>query len=324
MSDEVIYKVEHLKKYYLAYKRGLLDALFRRPILYVRAVDDVSFETKKGEVLGVVGESGSGKSTLGRLLVTLEKPTEGKIWFLGQEVNKKNEEFLRKHVQMVFQNPYTSLNPRMRVKEIVGEPLGKFDEKAVKEALETVGLDYDYVKDKYPRELSGGQVQRVAIARAIVKKPIFIVLDEPTSALDASVQSQVLNLLVDLQKQFSLTYMFITHNIAVAKYISDRIIVLYAGKIVEEGKTEDVLEKPMHPYTQALEQSVPNLQSKYLKPPEGDVPSLINPPSGCRYHPRCPYAMDICKRKEPPLIPVDGERKVACWLFAPHDKENRS
>ncbi len=324
MSNELIYKVEHLKKYYLAYKRGILDAIFRRPILYVKAVDDVNLEIYKGETLGVVGESGSGKSTLGKLLVGLERPTDGKIWFMGQEINKRNEEFLRSHVQMVFQNPYTSLNPRMRVKEIVSEPLGKFDEKAVKEALETVGLDYNYVKDKYPRELSGGQVQRVAIARAIIKRPTFIVLDEPTSALDVSIQAQVLNLLVDLQKEYSLTYMFITHNIGVAKYIADRVIILYAGKIVEEGKTDDVLENPMHPYTQGLKQSVPSLQTRYLKPPEGDVPSLINPPSGCRYHPRCPYAMEICKQKEPPLVPVDGDRKVACWLFTPHGKENRS
>lgn len=314
MSDSILYKTINLKKYYLAKKRGILETITRQPPIFVKALDGVSIYIRKGEVLGVVGESGSGKTTLGKILATLEKPTSGSLIFMGIKINDNNEEIVRKHVHMVFQNPATSVNPRMKVKDIVKEAMKNKDEEKVKELLEEVGLDYNYVKDKYPRELSGGQLQRVAIARALAKEPDFLILDEPTSALDASMQSQILNLLVDLQKERNLTYLFITHNIAVARFIADRVIIMYAGKVVEEGDTREVISEPMHPYTQALLNSVPELGKKELKPPSGEVPSLINPPSGCRFHPRCPFAMQICREREPPLVEVNG-RRVACWLY---------
>lgn len=314
MSDSILYKTINLKKYYLAKKRGILETITRQPLIFVKALDGVSIYIRKGEVLGVVGESGSGKTTLGKILATLEKPTSGSLIFMGIKINDNNEEIVRKHVHMVFQNPATSVNPRMKVKDIVKEAMKNKDEEKVKELLEEVGLDYNYVKDKYPRELSGGQLQRVAIARALAKEPDFLILDEPTSALDASVQSQILNLLVDLQKERNLTYLFITHNIAVARFIADRVIIMYAGKVVEEGDTREVISEPMHPYTQALLNSVPELGKKELKPPSGEVPSLINPPSGCRFHPRCLFAMQICREREPPLVEVNG-RRVACWLY---------
>ncbi|BCU67113.1 dipeptide/oligopeptide/nickel ABC transporter ATP-binding protein [Sulfolobales archaeon HS-7] len=320
--DEV-FKLERVKKYYLATKRGILDSLFGRPKFFVKAVDDVSFSIYKGEVLGLVGESGSGKTTLGKILATLEEPTDGKMYFNGKLVAGDVKKEIRKQVHMVFQNPMSSLNPRLRVKSIVAEPLRKFNEPLVKKSLEMVGLDYTYIKDKLPRELSGGQLQRVAIARALVKNPTFLVLDEPTSALDASVQSQILNLLAKIQRELNITYLFITHNISVARYIADRIVVLYAGKIAEEGNTEDVLTSPAHPYTQALLDSVPTITKKDIKPPTGEVPSLINPPSGCRFHPRCPFVMEICRKNEPPLV-EKGRQRVACWLYKGRVEKNTS
>ncbi len=323
MSDNILYRTVGLKKYYLAKKRGILESISRQPPIYVKALDGVSIEIKKGETLGVVGESGSGKTTLGKILATLEKPTEGHLFFMGTEISNGNEEYVRKKVHMVFQNPATSVNPRMRVKDIVKEGMKSKNDQAVKELLKEVGLDYDYVKDKYPRELSGGQLQRVAIARALAKEPEFLILDEPTSALDASVQAQILNLLADLQKERNLTYLFITHNISVAKFISNKVIIMYAGKVVEEGNSNEVISEPMHPYTQALLNSVPDLNRKQLKPPTGEVPSLINPPKGCRFHPRCPMAMEVCKNNEPPLVEVNG-RKVACWLYETNWKKTSS
>ncbi|AOL16864.1 dipeptide/oligopeptide/nickel ABC transporter ATP-binding protein [Sulfolobus sp. A20] len=323
MSDNILYKTVGLKKYYLAKKRGILESISKQPPIYVKALDGISIEIKKGETLGVVGESGSGKTTLGKILATLEKPTEGHLFFMGRPVNNGNEEYVRKKVHMVFQNPATSVNPRMRVKDIVKEGMKSKNDQKVKELLKEVGLDYDYVKDKYPRELSGGQLQRVAIARALAKEPEFLILDEPTSALDASVQAQILNLLADLQKERNLTYLFITHNISVAKFISNRVIIMYAGKLVEEGNSSEVISEPMHPYTQALLNSVPDLNRKQLKPPSGEVPSLINPPKGCRFHPRCPMAMEVCKNNEPPLVEVNG-RKVACWLYETNWKKTSS
>ena len=312
MSDLV--KIENIKKYYLAYKIGILDRLAGRKPVYVRAVDDVSLEIREGEVMGLIGESGSGKTTLGKLLVTLETPDSGKFYFMGKEVNNSTLNFVRNNVAMVFQNPYSSLNPRLSVREIISEPLGHVDDKKVAEAMELVGLNYREHARKRPRELSGGQVQRVAVARAIVKNAKFIVLDEPTSALDASLQAQVLNLLLDLKSKLGLTYLFITHNMAVAYYVADRVAIMYAGKIVEYGEKESVFRKPAHPYTQSLMTSIPKMSEKDLKPPSGEVPSLINPPPGCRFNPRCPFAMDICSKKEPPLIDYEG-RKVACWLY---------
>ena len=318
MDKEVIYEVRHLKKYFEVNRVGFLEKLFGEKPIYVKALDDVSLEIYRGEVLGVVGESGSGKTTLGRILATLDTPTSGELYFKGEKVTKENLSKIRGKVQMVFQNPASSLDPRMKIVDILLEAARKIPKeerlRVVKNTLESVGLDYDYVANKYPRELSGGQLQRVAIARAIITDPEFIVLDEPTSALDVSVQAQILNLLVKLQKERNITYMFITHNINVAKYISDRIAVLYAGKLVEIGQVEDIMSSPKHPYTQSLISSVPTLSKKTLTPPTGEVPSLINPPPGCRFNPRCPYAMEICKREEPPLIEING-RKVACWLL---------
>jgi peptide/nickel transport system ATP-binding protein len=314
MGMAPIIKTENLRKYYLAYKIGLLDRLFGKRPAWVRAVDNVSIEIEEGETLGLIGESGSGKTTLGKLLVTLEKPDGGKYYFMGEEVTEDKIPWVRQQVAMVFQNPYSSLNPRMSVKDIISEPLGHFDEGRVREAMEMVGLNYREHGNKRPRELSGGQVQRVAIARAIVKRPRFIVLDEPTSALDASLQAQVLNLLMDLKEELKLTYLFITHNLAVAYYIADRVAIMYAGKVVEYGDVDEVFKKPMHPYTQSLMKSIPTIGRKTLEPPTGEVPSLINPPPGCRFNPRCPYAMDICREREPEMLSVD-KRKVACWLY---------
>ncbi|MUN29861.1 oligopeptide/dipeptide ABC transporter ATP-binding protein [Sulfuracidifex metallicus] len=316
-----LYVVRNLTKEFPAYKQGLIDSLLRKNVPQLRALENVSLDVKEGEVVGVVGESGSGKTTLGKIMAMIEKPTSGELLFMGKEVKDPKE--VLKNVSMVFQNPLTSMNPRMRVKDIVSEPLGRYDEDAVKDALEKVGLEFSYVMDKLPRELSGGQLQRVAIARALSRKVKFLVLDEPTSALDVSVQAQVLNMLADIQIEMGLSYLFITHNIAVARFIADKIIVLYAGKVMEIGNSDKVLNDPAHPYTRSLVESLPSLQRKEVKPPEGEVPSLINLPKGCRFNPRCPMAISICREKEPPLIEM-GDRKVACWLYQTDGKENDS
>ena len=318
---ESVFKTQGLTKWFEAGKRSFLMSLLSRgPRAYVKAVDGVDFEIAPGEVLALVGESGSGKTTLGRMLVTLETPTDGDIYFMGQKLGKKQRKKVRRQVQMVFQNPTDSLDPRMPIKDIVTEPLArshasKQDKQAQFEtALSLVGLDAKTFAQRRSRDLSGGQRQRVAVARAIVSNPTFIVLDEPTSALDASVQAQVLNLLAKIHDELKLTYLFITHNIAVARFISDRIAVMYAGKVVETGPTEEVISKPKHPYTQALLKSVPTIQTHEVVPPAGEVPSLVNLPTGCRFHPRCPYVMDICRQTEPPLK-KSGDIDVACYLY---------
>ena len=304
----------------MASKHGAIESLLRRPIELVKAVDRVSINIRSREILSLVGESGAGKTTLGRLFATLENPTDGEMFFMGQMMDEKNIQKIRKQIQMVFQNPLESLDPRMSLYDIVTEPLTgfKLSKKAkasmFDNALPLVGLDPVEFSNRRPRDLSGGQRQRVAIARAIISNPKFVVLDEPTSALDASIQAQVLNLLADLYEKHDYTFLIITHNIAVAKFISDRIAVMYAGRIVEVGSAEETIEKPQHPYTQALLKSVPSLGSKEVEGPEGETPSLLNPPSGCRFHPRCPYVMEICKTSEPELMSV-GTGTVACWLF---------
>ncbi len=312
-----LYIAKNIKKYFITENYGIIEKIFRIKPIMVRALDNVTLSVYKNETLGIVGESGSGKTTLGRILATLDPPTSGDLYFEGEKIIRSNINKVRKKVQIVFQNPASSLDPRLKVFDVVSEPIMhmNFQEKGkiVKEVLDEVGLDFEYVYNKYPRELSGGQQQRVAIARAIVGNPEFIVLDEPTSALDVSIQAQILNLLVRLQRERNLTYLFITHNINVAKYISDRIAVMYAGKIVEIGNNEDIISSPTHPYTQSLIASVPSLNRKELSPPKGEVPSLINPPPGCRFNPRCPFVMEICKDKEPPMIELNG-RSVACWL----------
>jgi peptide/nickel transport system ATP-binding protein len=327
MADPLIV-AKGIRKYFLATKHGLLETLFRRKPLYVHAVDDVDLEIGRGEILALVGESGSGKTTVGRILATLEKPNGGELYFDDQRVTPSNVKDVRKQIQMVFQNPMESLDPRMSISQVVEEPLRKLGlnrlerRRRVEAALNAVGLEPSIFNYRRPRDLSGGQRQRVAVARAIVSNPKFIVLDEPTSALDASVQAQVLNLLVDLHRQHGFTYLFITHNISVARYIADRVAVMYAGKIVETGDVKAVMTEPRHPYSQALLKSVPTIERRGLEPPTGEVPSLIAPPSGCRFHPRCPYVMEICRREEPALMSADGV-KVSCWLYGgPRNESN--
>ncbi|KJE48618.1 MULTISPECIES: ABC transporter ATP-binding protein [Acidiplasma] len=309
-----IIKLENIKKYYLTQQLQLLDIIFRRKPVYVRAMDNVSIEVGKGKILGIVGESGSGKTTLGKIVSTIETPTDGKFYFNEEEITRKTIHNARKHISMVFQNPYTSVNPRMKIKQIVSEPLGHFDMEKTKSVISMVGMDYDEIANKEPKELSGGQIQRIAIARSLIKAPDVLVLDEPTSALDESIQAQILDLLLDIQKQSDLTYLFITHNMGVAKYVADDIAVIYAGKLVEYGPVKKVMETPKHPYTQLLIASVPDFEKKELQSPIGDVPSLINIPKGCRFSDRCPRVMDICRQREPEFRDVDGV-KVLCWLY---------
>ncbi len=298
----------------------MLESISRKRASYIRAVDHVDIEIADKEILALVGESGSGKTTLGLLLCTLEALTDGEIYFKGMKLDKANLGKARRQMQMVFQNPSESLNPRMNVRSIVMEALQKYhlskEEKQnqFEESMSAVGLNPREFAGRRPKDLSGGQKQRVAIARAIASNPTFIVLDEPTSALDASIQAQVLNLLEGLHQQYGFTYLLITHNIAVARFISDRIAVMYAGKLVEIGPTDDVMTDPKHPYTQALLKSVPSLVARGLEAPTGETPSLLRPPSGCRYHPRCPNAMEVCKTTDPALTKVKGS-SVACWLY---------
>lgn len=293
----------------------------------LNAVHDVSFMIPEGKTFSLVGESGCGKSTTGRLISRLIDPSNGEIWIDGEEISTRKEgqlKAIRKKVQMIFQDPYASLNPRMKVRDIVGEPLvihtklSKSERnKLVSEMLEVVGLS-EYHADRYAHEFSGGQRQRIGIARALIMKPKLIIADEPVSALDVSIQSQILNLLKDLQQEYHLTYLFISHDLSVVEHISDHIGVMYLGTIVETGPKEVIFSNPQHPYTKALLSSIPIPDPKLRRERiilQGDLPSPVNPPTGCRFHTRCPIATDICKVTEPPVVQcTSSEHFAACHL----------
>ena len=307
----------------------ILGGVLKRPVGAVYAVSDVSFRLEKGETLGIVGESGCGKTTLGRAIVRLYPPTSGSVRFDGQDltsVEKDRDRELRRDMQMIFQDPYASLNPRQTVRSILEEPLrihrvgnraARLD--TVLELMQTVGLRPEDLY-RYPHEFSGGQRQRIGIARALALGPRLVIADEPVSALDVSIQAQVLNLLVDLQNRLDLTYIFISHDLTVVKYISDRVAVMYLGRLVEIASSDDIYREPRHPYTRALLSSVPLPNPRRRaqgQPLEGDVPSPSDPPTGCAFHTRCPYVQDRCRQERPSMRPVTGnhQHQAACHFF---------
>ncbi|MEJ5229109.1 MAG: oligopeptide/dipeptide ABC transporter ATP-binding protein [Pseudothermotoga sp.] len=326
-GDRPLIEIKNLKKYFPV-ERGF----FKRIVGYVKAVDDVSFTIKEGETFALVGESGCGKTTTAKCILRAVDVTDGDILLYLDDtqiniarLNKGQLKTYRKYMQYIFQNPYTSLNPRMKVKEIVGEPLivnkiakGKELEASVAELLEAVGLHPDYMI-RYPYAFSGGQRQRIVIARALALKPKLVICDEPVAALDLSIRAQILNLLVELQQKFQLTYLFISHDLGVVQHIADRLAVMYLGKIFEIAEAQEIFENPKHPYTNSLLNSVPKIDPSFraenLRPVEGEVPNPINPPSGCYFHPRCPFAQQICKEIQPKLENFGSEDNphfVAC------------
>jgi len=323
-NHRTLVQVEHLKKYF-PITRGIIQ----RHVGDIKAVDDVSFTIHRGETLGLVGESGCGKSTLGRSLLQLYRPTAGHVYFENDDLTRLRGEALRRQrrrMQMIFQDPYASLNPRMTVGAIISEPLevhniaqGNEKKERVQELLRVVGLN-PYFVNRYPHEFSGGQRQRIGVARALAVNPSFIVCDEPVSALDVSIQAQIINLLESLQEQFGLTYLFIAHDLAVVRHISNRIAVMYLGKIVELTDRTELYRNPLHPYTQALLSAVPipdpvveEKRRRIIL--QGDVPSPANPPQGCRFNTRCPRVMDVCREREPEFKEVALGHQVACWLY---------
>lgn len=323
MSDDLL-QVEHLKKYFPVRK-----GLFSKPVGSLKAVDGVSFTIRQGETLGVVGESGCGKTTLGRTILRLLEPTAGKVIFDGKDITAMGKEELRamrREMQTIFQDPYSSLNPRITVGGMLTEIIkfhgladdGEGVKKRVNELLEIVGLSHEQAH-LYPHEFSGGQRQRIGIARALSVEPKFIVCDEPVSALDVSIQAQILNLLQDLQKELGLTYLFIAHDLAVVKHISDRVAVMYLGQIVELADARSLYQHPRHPYTEALLSAVPvpdpsRERNRIIL--KGEVPSPVNPPAGCYFHPRCHKVMEECRAVEPRLAAVDQNHDVKCLLYA--------
>ncbi|MDN3015084.1 dipeptide ABC transporter ATP-binding protein [Paenibacillus sp. BSR1-1] len=321
-QPENLLEIQNLKTYY-----PVKGGFFKRTIGHVKAVDNISFEIKRGETLGLVGESGCGKSTAGRTILRLLKPTEGSILFEGKNITRvsgKSLREIRQDMQMVFQDPYASLNPMQMVGDIIAEPIYNYSKKSkaelkqeVMDLLEKVGLPPE-AYFKYAHEFSGGQRQRIGIARALALRPKLIIADEPVSALDVSVQSQVLNLLKDLQEEFELTFLFIAHDLSVVKHMSDRIGVMYLGNMVEIADKNSLYAEPLHPYTQALISAIPSPDPRQKKERiilKGDVPSPINPPSGCPFHPRCPMAMEECTKQKPALKEVKPSHRVACHLY---------
>lgn len=317
-----ILEVKNLKKFFYGRRR-----LLKKGGSVVKAVNDVSFSIMEGETFGIVGESGCGKSTLGRSVIQLLKPTEGKVIYKGMDLTSLPPEQmrrLRREIQIIFQDPYASLNPRMTVRELIQAPLDVFSEESadeklekVKSIMEKVGLREEYLS-KYPHEFSGGQRQRIVIARALILDPRLIFCDEPVSALDVSVKAQVLNLMKDLQKEFKLTYLFISHDLSVVRFLCDKIAVMYLGKIVEIADKEELYNNPKHPYTEALLSAIPIPDVDVKREPillEGDLPSPYNPPSGCLFHSRCRYVMERCKTIEPEMTEVAKEHCAACHLL---------
>ena len=327
-GKEILLEARNLKKYF-----PISSGIFRKSIGEVKAVDDISFHVYRGETLGVVGESGCGKTTTGRLLLRVLDATEGTILFEGRDIQSLTGDELRqarRDMQIIFQDPFASLNPRMKVRDIVGEAFlihrearGKTVTENVANLLEIVGLQADHMK-RYPHQFSGGQRQRVGIARSLALNPKLIICDEPVSALDVSIQAQIVNLLEDLQEKLGLTYLFIAHDLSVVKHIADRVAVMYLGKIVEMSTTKHVFDNPLHPYTEALLSAIPIPDTKEKKVSQriilkGDVPSPSNPPPGCHFHTRCPYAFQECKESEPALLDIGGDHLVSCFLKHPQD-----
>jgi len=324
MNEKTILKVENLKVYFPVY-----GGFFRKVTGFIRALEGVSFSVEKGEVIGVVGESGCGKSTLLKSITMLIPPTEGEIVFSKDgnsyilnklSLHKLIE--LRPFIQIVFQDPFSSLNPRMRVWNIISEPLQlhtslnkKEIRKRVEEVLTSVGLNPSYIY-RFPHQFSGGERQRIAIARALILKPSLLLLDEPTSALDVSLQAQVLTLLEKLKEEYNLTYILVSHNLGVVKYLSHRILIMYLGRIMESGQSERIFFSPLHPYTEALIQAIPSLERKGKRKIilKGEVPNPASPPSGCVFHPRCPYKKRICEEKAPELREISPSHQVACHM----------
>jgi len=320
-KDDHLIEIENLVMWF-----PVTAGVFRRRVADVKAVDGITFYIKKGETLGLVGESGCGKTTTGRCILQLYNITGGKVFFKGKDLTKMKGEQLRgmrRNMQLIFQDPYASLDPRMTAGDIIGEPLlvhnmakGKEYKEQVTEVLKMVGLE-PYMAERYPHEFSGGQRQRIGIARSLSVRPSFIVCDEPVSALDVSIQTQVITLLMRLREEFNLTYLFIAHDLSVVRHISDRVAVMYLGKLMEITASDELYDNPLHPYTQALLSAVPipdpvvDRQRKRILL-TGDVPSPVNPPSGCHFHPRCQRTIDVCKEQEPELRNIGSEHWVAC------------
>ena len=328
MKDNVILEVKNVEKFFYGNKK-----LFQKDRPVVKAVNNVSFTINEGETFGIVGESGCGKSTLGRTVIRLLNPTNGQVIYKGTDLATLSGEEMRKlrqEIQIIFQDPYASLNPRMTVRELIQAPLDVYSHESeaeklakVKNIMAKVGLREEYMS-KYPHEFSGGQRQRIVIARALILEPKFIFCDEPVSALDVSVRAQVLNLMKDLQKEFNLTYMFISHDLSVVRFLCDRIGVMYLGRMVEIADRQELYDNPMHPYTKALLSAIPVPDVDVDHEPillEGDIPSPYNPPNGCLFHTRCKYAMECCKNEVPQMRQIGENHCVACHLYDNTEKE---